>query len=501
MDRIKIIYKSLYNKYGKKTKQQYQNLIITNLILSKNCRAVALLKESMIYDFIDEFLKRYYKKKDSKIQIPKLVNYYKNYLRFFCKPTFRNYSLNNIIQHNGEKLAEIYYNNNYGKNSKNNNNNNNKKDNKKKVPNQFKIIFSDTVKNSINSISSSILNDNSSNKTIQLNQSSFRLLYKNNYGDDFENESLINLINDINGKPNFAISNQRNNKKIINNKIKNLIRYNSPEKDINIKNKDIKIFHSQGNEKRNKNYFNKEHIQLIVEEKNKLVIDTLHKEKDIKNKFNIINKNFSSDKNKFQNNGKLKLKLKSNPTHFKNILSTQLSPKIILTEVNNIHKRNQGRSSDLSNNNFYQTHYSRTTDNYNYNFNNNNNNIYLNNNNFNSYNKKNNFEPYKTGIINLKNRNINKLNKPSSRNLNSSKKSNNFISSFNNFEYQQQLLNNGKNLKIKGSFNSSSRNTISNHAFSHTQTFSPQSNRYIRNFKNDKSVNKVYLKVSRYGKI
>ena len=59
MDRIKIIYKSLYNKYGKKTKQQYQNLIITNLILSKNCRAVALLKESMIYDFIDEFLKRY----------------------------------------------------------------------------------------------------------------------------------------------------------------------------------------------------------------------------------------------------------------------------------------------------------------------------------------------------------------------------------------------------------------------------------------------------------
>ena len=58
MDSIKIIYKSLYNKYGKKTKQIYQTSIITNLISSKNCRSVALLKDSMIYDFIDEFLKR-----------------------------------------------------------------------------------------------------------------------------------------------------------------------------------------------------------------------------------------------------------------------------------------------------------------------------------------------------------------------------------------------------------------------------------------------------------
>ena len=501
MDRLKIIYKSLYNKYGKNTTLKYQTSIITNLISSKNCRMLALVKDSMIYDFIDEFLKRYYKKKESKIQIPKLVNYYKNYLRFFCKPTFRHYSLNNIIQHNGEKLAEIYYNNNYGKNSKNNKDNNNKKDNKKKVPNQFKIIFSDSVRNSINSISSSILNENSTNKTIQLNQSSFRLLYKNNHGDEFENESIINLLNDLNGKKNYSITNQRN-RKIFGKKIKNLIRYNSPETDINIQNNDIRRFHSQGNEQRTRNFFNKEHIQLIVEQKNKLVIDTLHKERDIKNKLSIINKNYSSDKNKILNNGKLKLKLKSNPTHFKNILSTQLSPKIILTEVNNMHKRNQGRSSDLSNNNFYQTYYSRTTDNYNYNLNNNN--IFINNNNNNnyiSYNKKNNFDPYKTGIISLKNKNVNKLNKPSSRNLTSSKKSNNFITSFNNFEYQQQLLNNGKNLKIKGSFNSSSRNTISNHAFSHTQTFSPQSNRYIKNFKNDKSANRVYLKVSKYGKI
>ena len=469
MDRLKLIHKTLFLKYGKKTKQNYQKFIITNLINSKNCRLVALLKDRMILDFIDEFLKRYYKKKESKNQIPKLVIYYKNYLRFFCKPIFRNFSLNNIIQHNGEKLAEIYYNNNYGKNSKNNHNNN-----KLKSPNQFKIIFTKSIKESINDIS---ISSNYSN-SIQLNQSSFRLLYKNNYGDDFENESIINILNDLNGKKHHSINANQRNKKILGKKVQNIIRYNSPNKDnIKIRLNSNNLIHSQGLlEQKNKNHFNKQHIQLIVEEKNKLVIDALHKENDIKNKFNLIHKS-PENNNKFLN--KTKLKLKTNPTHCKNTLSNQMSPKIILTEVNNIHKRNQGRSSDLFNNNYYQTYYSRTTDN-NYNYNKNNN--------------------YNKAMINLKSKNVNKLNKPSSKNF-SSRKSNNLISSFNNFEIQQQLLNNGKNYKIKGSFNSSSRNTISN-LFSYTQTFSPQSNRFISNFKNERNGNKVYLKVfSKKGKM
>ena len=469
MDRLNLIHKTLFLKYGKKTKQNYQKFIITNLINSKNCRLVALLKDRMILDFIDEFLKRYYKKKESKNQIPKLVIYYKNYLRFFCKPIFRNFSLNNIIQHNGEKLAEIYYNNNYGKNSKNNHNNN-----KLKSPNQFKIIFTKSIKESINDIS---ISSNYSN-SIQLNQSSFRLLYKNNYGDDFENESIINILNDLNGKKHHSINANQRNKKILGKKVQNIIRYNSPNKDnIKIRLNSNNLIHSQGLlEQKNKNHFNKQHFQLIVEEKNKLVIDALHKENVIKNKFNLIHKS-PENNNKFLN--KTKLKLKTNPTHCKNTLSNQMSPKIILTEVNNIHKRNQGRSSDLFNNNYYQTYYSRTTDN-NYNYNKNNN--------------------YNKAMINLKSKNVNKLNKPSSKNF-SSRKSNNLISSFNNFEIQQQLLNNGKSYKIKGSFNSSSRNTISN-LFSYTQTFSPQSNRFISNFKNERNGNKVYLKVfSKKGKM
>ena len=72
----------------------------------------------MIYDFIDEFLKRYYTKNESRDRIPKFVNYYKNYLKFFCRPIFRDLELNDIIQSYGEKCAEIYYNDNYGKSKK-----------------------------------------------------------------------------------------------------------------------------------------------------------------------------------------------------------------------------------------------------------------------------------------------------------------------------------------------------------------------------------------------
>ena len=109
MERLNFIHKSLYFNYGMNTKLNYEKNIITNIILNKNCHIVSLLKDSMIYDFIDEFLKKYFKRKEIKVNVPKYVKYYKNYLRFFCKPTFRDFPLNTIIQANGERLAEIYY--------------------------------------------------------------------------------------------------------------------------------------------------------------------------------------------------------------------------------------------------------------------------------------------------------------------------------------------------------------------------------------------------------
>ena len=91
---------------------------INDLIESKNCHLVAVFKDYLISDYIDEFLRRFYFKKEIKERLPKFESYYKNYLTFFCKPTFSDFFANDIIQSYGEAQAEIYYNLTYGKKEK-----------------------------------------------------------------------------------------------------------------------------------------------------------------------------------------------------------------------------------------------------------------------------------------------------------------------------------------------------------------------------------------------
>ena len=92
----------------------YNDMIMESLIYNKNCHIVSIFKDFMIVDYIDEFLKRIYRLRESSERIPKIANYYKNYLKFFCNPVFRNFKINNIIQSYGDYKAELYYNKNYG---------------------------------------------------------------------------------------------------------------------------------------------------------------------------------------------------------------------------------------------------------------------------------------------------------------------------------------------------------------------------------------------------
>ena len=96
-------------------KDKFGIMYINDLIESKNCHAVAIFKDYMIADFIDEFLRREYEMKESIERIPKYANYYKNYLTFFYKPIFRTIFFDSIIQNYGEAKAEIYYNIHYCK--------------------------------------------------------------------------------------------------------------------------------------------------------------------------------------------------------------------------------------------------------------------------------------------------------------------------------------------------------------------------------------------------
>ncbi len=479
MDRIKLINSLLYLKYGKRTAKHYQRNVITHIISKKYCHIVSCLKDSMIYDFIDEFLKKYFKRKEIKVNVPKYVKYYKNYLRFFCKPTFRDFPLNTIIQANGERLAEIYYQKNYG---------NNKKHSKKDIPKELKTIFSDTIRENINQIS--LNENNSSNLSIQLNQSSFRLLSKNNNNlEDFDKESITNLLNDLNGTSHTSSSNinmsQRNKQsKSLGKKISGLKMYNSPK----IKIEKIQINSNKENPIRNKDLNLIHQNTLNDNKKNKLIIETIYKENDVKSdvsslKNKIDNFFLASNRiiNKLNLNDKSKFKLKAKSHHKKNTPSAQLTLKNNLTEENNnIIKRNPilNNSIEFTNTNFYNKRTKSITE---------------------SQSEK--FEMKKIGIINLKTKNLNQIN-IQIPNINFIKNKN-IITSFNNFEQQQQILNNGKYLKYKGSFNKSSRN--SQNIISYTQTFSPQSNRPTSKFlqKNNRNFinNKLYKFSTKLAKI
>ena len=445
MERIKFMNKILYLKYGKRTTQHYQRNIINHIILKKYCHIVACIKDSMINDFVDEFLFKYYNKKENRYKLKKYFNYYKNYLKFFCRPTFREFPINKIIQSYGEKKAEIYYQKNYGNDDKN------EKENKKKFTKELKTIFSDTVNEKINDITD---NSNSSSISNQLNQSSFRLLSRNYNFEDFDNKSILNLLDEINGISN-SLSNkinitQENKVKKYNNKnFQNLTRYKSPKR----KFEKIQIYSQNITPKKNKLIDNiPKELELKNQEdnnKNKNINnisindnDNIHNNNNTIN-MNNINNNYRKNLSKLNSLNKcnyqsIKIKIKAKPNHKKNILSTQLPNKINLTEENNSIKKNSIKLLiDSSNSNYCQNKniVSRT-------------------------------ENKPIGIISLKSKYQINTKIP---NFNSSKIKNTSIF---NFEQQQFLLNKGKSHKYKGSFNVSSRNN--QNIYSYTQTFSPQ---------------------------
>jgi hypothetical protein len=156
----KIISNNL-NKYNASPKEK-NIMTINNLIKCKGCHFLAKFKDCLILDYVDEFLRRKYSKKESIERLPKIYNYYKNYLMFFCKPTFIVSFANEIIKNYGDLNAEYFYKNNLEKKSSKNkgkildqkiNEDNNNKNNDISLENQCKpigkTVFTKSIKNSI----------------------------------------------------------------------------------------------------------------------------------------------------------------------------------------------------------------------------------------------------------------------------------------------------------------------------------------------------------------
>jgi hypothetical protein len=96
----------------------YTKIQTDALIENRYCRIVAKLRDCIISNSTDEYLRRQYKFHEVSERIPKIAKYYRNYLLFFCKPIFSNLFINKLIHVYGELKGELYYNANYGNKNK-----------------------------------------------------------------------------------------------------------------------------------------------------------------------------------------------------------------------------------------------------------------------------------------------------------------------------------------------------------------------------------------------
>jgi len=148
----------LYLKYGD-IEEEYFLSFTNKLIYNTSSHFNILFKECQLNMSKDEYLKRFYKKRETRERIPMLSDYYKNYHLFFCKPVIRDFYAYELLHSHEELKAEIFYKNNYKDEDtiKNFENNENKEDTKNEssclssldnITNN-KIIFTERNKNII----------------------------------------------------------------------------------------------------------------------------------------------------------------------------------------------------------------------------------------------------------------------------------------------------------------------------------------------------------------
>ena len=275
------IHKKLYLQYNI-LPNQYEQIQINNFIKGKYCHSLSFLKESLIYNYQKEFLKKYYTKTQSMKQIKLFAEFYKTYLQFFCSPTLNELNLNELIEEMVETKAMVFYKKNY-KDEKS-------KKNKEKKRYINMIVFTDKIKkdisrkNTLKDLSKTTIGFNS--MTHNTNTNSYK--------------SINSLINEIGENKNNDIN--------INKNIKNY--YNTySEKDINIiTNKTNPLINKKIPKiKLNLNSINNKTNISRQKNNNKNSKPTYHKINIVNNKIIIINNNSKSKIKKKQKKNNLTL--------------------------------------------------------------------------------------------------------------------------------------------------------------------------------------------------
>ena len=108
----KYFQKKLSIKYNILPKE-YTLIELENFIKAKYCHSLAKFKEDILYNLDQEFLTKFYRKKESLAKIPLFSEFYKTYLSFFCAPTLSELNLNELIEEMVERKAKVFYQDHY----------------------------------------------------------------------------------------------------------------------------------------------------------------------------------------------------------------------------------------------------------------------------------------------------------------------------------------------------------------------------------------------------
>ena len=266
------------------TKKEINKFQINKILTFKNCHLVSKFKDCLISDFIEEFLRRFYKIKESKERIPKFSEYYKNYLLFFCKPKFSDFFANKKIEFYFERKGQIYYIQNYK----------NKKREIKKEKNLIENTILDSVaRENIENISQdNIYNiSTSGDNTIYLSNDSTFLINGNKFFND-EN-SFSSILHCFNNKNNINDNKiEKINKFNFSNSTLEIIKKTIEKKSDEInKNKEIKT--------QNFNEKNSFKNQIIIKNQN---LTNINNKKIKETSNNKVNNNINFNNNISRNN-------------------------------------------------------------------------------------------------------------------------------------------------------------------------------------------------------
>ena len=349
-------YKIKYNP-----KRIYNELIMFTLLFNKNTHLVSVFKDYMIYDYVDEFLKRFYNKIETFERLPKFAMFYKNYLAFFCQPCFSNFIYNTLIQKNREKKAKIFYNKNFRDNKESGEDEGIIEDTDEEEDDAIlgksnieKTIFNDTIKRKIEQYSP--INNSMAlpESETHLNKDESGLLIS------FDNENSLKNI----------LINMINNKKKYKNKfgeeissIKNVKKFQIDEK-INKIQINEKIQYTKINTKNN-NIKNKEKNNSIKFKNNINIESKISKLKNINLQYNSKNKEKGNNQNNINNLHKNQLNIKNltnektTLSSSKNIFNNKKNKQSNVKKDNNIYikkieiiKLNKKRNNSNRNKNF-----------------------------------------------------------------------------------------------------------------------------------------------------